>query len=122
LVLAGAAILLAAESMVHAIETFSHITQVPFVIAGVLAGMIGCLGEMIVVHNFSVHPKGRMGDAVMGVAMDNIVTIMGAAIVAVMGGIFLGSNALIIIFVIIFTLNTVLIGQISTLKNFYLKE
>lgn len=122
LALAGAAILLAAESMVHAIETFSHLTHVPFVIAGVLAGMIGCLGEMIVVHNFSVHPRGRIGDAVMGVAMDNIVTIMGASIVAVMGGIFLGSNALIIIFVIIFTLNTILVQQISTLKNFYLTD
>lgn len=120
--LAGAAILMAAESMVHAIETFSHLTHVPFVIAGVLAGIIGCLGEMIVVHNFSVHPKGRIGDAIMGVAMDNIVTIMGAAIVAVMGGIFLGSNALIIIFVIIFTLNTVLMQQISILKNFYLTD
>jgi len=49
--------------------------------------------------------------------MDNIVTTMGAAIVAIMGGIFLGSNSLILIFVIILTTNTLLIEQISKLKN-----
>jgi Ca2+/Na+ antiporter len=120
LVLAGIAILISAEIMVRAIEVFCAITGLPFVIAGVLAGIIGCLGEMIVVHNFSVHPNGRIGDAVVGVAMDNIVTIVGASLVAIMGGIFLGGNALILIFVIILTANTVLIWQISKLKNYLL--
>jgi hypothetical protein len=122
LIISGIAILLAAESMVRAIEALCEITALPYVIAGVLAGIIGCLGEMIVVHNFSVHPNGRIGDAVVGVAMDNIVTIIGASIVAIMGGIFLGGNSLILIFVIILTLNTVLIWQISQLKNYFLKE
>ena len=120
LLLAGIAILLAAESMVRAIEVFCTITGLPFVIAGVLAGVIGCLGEIIVVHNFSVNPQGRIGDAVVGVAMDNIVTIVGASLVAILGGIFLGGNALILIFVIILTANTVLIWQISKLKNYLL--
>ncbi len=120
LLLSGATILLAAESMVKAIEVFCEITHIPFVVAGVLAGAIGCMGEMIVVHNFSVHPKGRLGDAIVGVAMDNIVTILGASLVAIMGGIFLGGNALILIFVIILTLNTTLIWQISKLKNYFL--
>jgi MFS family permease len=115
---AGLAILFAAVSMVDSIVTFCEVTGTPFVIAGVAAGIIGCLGEMIVIHNFTVHPQGRIGDAVVGVAMDNIVTILGASIVAIMGGIFLGSNALIIIFVIILALNTLLIWQISRLKGF----
>ncbi|MEK7102941.1 MAG: hypothetical protein AAB870_01180, partial [Patescibacteria group bacterium] len=117
LVLAGVAILLTAESMVKCMELFSHLTHLPFVLTGILAGLIGCFGEMLVVHNFSINPKGRIGDAIVGVSMDNIVTTLGAAIVAIMGGIFLGSNALILIFVIILAANTILIGQISTLKN-----
>ncbi len=120
LVISGIVILLTANSMVKAIEVFCEITKTPYVIAGALSGLIGCLGEMIVIHNFSINPKGRIGDAIVGVAMDNIVTIMGASIVAIMGGIFLGGNALILIFVIILTLNTVLIWQISNLKNFFL--
>lgn len=122
LALSGVTILFAAESMVVAVENLCNITGMPFVIAGVLAGIIGCMGEMIVVHNFTVNPKGRIGDALVGVAMDNIVTTMGAAIVAIMGGIFLGGNALILIFVIILTLNTTLLWQISRLKNFFLKN
>jgi hypothetical protein len=47
---------------------------------------------------------------------------MGAAIVAIMGGIFLGGNALILIFVIILALNTMLIWQISRLKNYFYKN
>lgn len=117
----GIAILFAAESMVFSIETICSITGMPFVIAGVLAGIIGCMGEMIVVHNFTVNPKGRIGDALVGVAMDNIVTTMGASIVALMGGIFLGGNALILIFVIILALNTILLWQILKLKNFFIK-
>lgn len=117
LVLSGVAILLAAEAMVSSMEVFSHITHVPFVLTGVLAGLIGCFGEMVVIHNFSVSPKGRIGDAIVGVAMDNIVTVMGASIVAIIGGIFLGSNALILIFILILAANTVLIEQISRLKN-----
>ena len=117
LVLSGIAILFAAESMVRAMEVFAHLTHLPYVMTGILAGVIGCFGEMLVVHNFSVNPKGRIGDAIVGVAMDNIVTTMGASIVAVMGGIFLGGNSLIVIFMIILAGNTVLIQQISRLKN-----
>jgi hypothetical protein len=118
----GVAILFAAESMVKAVEIFCIITGTPFVIAGVLTGVIGCIGEMVVVHDFTVNPRGRIGDALVGVAMDNIVTIMGAAIVAIMGGIFLGGNSLILIFVIILALNSVLIWQISKIKNYFLKS
>ena len=118
LVLSGIAILFAAESMVKTMETFSHLTHIPFVVTGIMAGLIGCFGEMVVVHNFSIHPKGRIGDAIVGVAMDNIVTTLGAAIVAIMGGIFLGSNSLILIFIIILTANTLLIEQISKFKNY----
>jgi len=121
LIISGIAILFTAESMVKAVESLCEITILPFVVAGVLAGVIGCIGEMIVVHNFTVNPKGRIGDALMGVAMDNIVTTMGASIVAVMGGIFLGGNALILIFVVILALNSVLIWQISKLKSYFLK-
>jgi hypothetical protein len=120
LITSGIAILFAAESMVKAVQVFCSITGTPFVVAGVLAGVIGCIGEMIVVHNFTVNPKGRIGDALVGVGMDNIVTTMGAAIVAIMGGIFLGGNSLILIFVIILALNTLLIWQISKLKNYFL--
>lgn len=121
LFISGVAILLTAEAMVGAIEVFCEITHLPFVIGGVLTGIIGCLGEMIVVHNFSINPNGRIGDAIVGVAMDNIVTISGASIIAIMGGIFLGGNALILIFVIILTLNSLLIWQISRLKNYFIK-
>ncbi len=117
LVLSGLAILWAAESMVRAMEVLAHLTHLPYVMTGILAGIIGCFGEMMVVHNFSVNPKGRIGDAIVGVAMDNIVTTLGAAIVAVMGGIFLGGNSLIVIFMIILAGNTILIQQISRLKN-----
>lgn len=121
LILAGAAILFAASGMVQGIKVFCDITQLPFIIAGALAGIIGCLGEMIGMHNLTIHPSGRIGDAVVGVAMDNIITTMGASIVAIMGGIFLGGNALILIFVFILTLNTILIWQISRLKNYVFK-
>lgn len=122
LLFSGVGILFAAEGMVLAVQEFCALTGMPFVIAGVLAGVIGCMGEIIVVHNFTVNPKGRIGDALVGVAMDNIVTTMGAAIVAVMGGIFLGGSSLILIFVIILTLNTILIWQISKLKSYFLKS
>ena len=112
----------AAESMIHAIETLSHITHISPVIAGTLAGLIGCLGEMFVIHNYTVNPKGRIGDALIGVGMDNIVTTAGAAIVAMMGGIFLGGSSLIVIFVLILGMNTVLIGQVSQMKNYFLQR
>ncbi|MDD3006010.1 MAG: hypothetical protein PHX30_00285 [Candidatus Pacebacteria bacterium] len=117
LLLSGAAILLTAEGMVRAIEIFSDLTNTPFVITGILAGLIGCFGEMMVVHNFSINPNGRISDAISGVAMDNIVTTLGASIVAIMGGIFLGGNALILIFIIILASNTVLVEQITKLRN-----
>lgn len=117
LVLSGVAILFTAESMVKAMEVFSHLTNIPFVLTGIMAGLIGCFGEMLVVYNFSVNQKGRIGDAIVGVSIDNIVTTLGAAIVAIMGGVFLGSNSLILIFIIILTANTLLIEQISKFKN-----
>ncbi len=115
------AILVAADSMIQAIEVIAEVTRTPFVIAGILTGIIGCLGEMMVVHKYSINPNGRIGDAIVGVAMDNIVTITGACVVAIMGGIYLGGSSLIMIFVMILSLNTILIWQISDLKNFYLK-
>lgn len=117
LILSGIGILFAAETMVTAIETFSQLTHISFVVSGVIAGIIGCLGEIIVVHNFSINPNGRIGDAIVGVAMDNIVTTMGASIVAIIGGIFLGGNALILIFITILCLNSLLIHQITKLKD-----
>ncbi|MCX6730445.1 MAG: hypothetical protein NTZ55_01215 [Candidatus Roizmanbacteria bacterium] len=122
LLLSGIIILFTAESMVYAIETLSHIAHIPPVIAGVLAGLIGCLGEIIVIHNYSINPKGRIGDALIGVGMDNIVTTAGAAIVAIMGGIFLGGSSLIIIFVLILGINTLLIAEVSKLKNYFLTK
>lgn len=122
LALSGVAILFAAEAMVHAVQAFAAVTGMPYVVAGILAGLIGCMGEMLVIHNYTVNPKGRIGDALVGVGMDNIVTTMGAAIVAVMGGIFLGGSSLILIFVVILTLNTTLIWQIAKLKNSLLLE
>lgn len=122
LIASGIIILFAAESMIRAVESFGSITKIPFVAVGVFAGVIGCIGEMIVVHNFTVNPKGRIGDALIAVSMDNIVTTMGAAIVAIMGGIFLGGNSLILIFVLILTLNAVLIWQISKTKNYFLEK
>lgn len=117
LLLSGLAILVMAEGMVRAIEIFAEITGLPFVLTGILAGLIGCFGEMMVVHNFSINPNGRISDAISGVAMDNIVTTLGASIVAIMGGIFLGGNALILIFIIILASNTVLVEQITRLRN-----
>ena len=121
LAIAGITIAFTANSMVHALETLSLITHIPYVVAGTLAGLVGCLGEMLVVHNYSIHQNGRLGDAIVGVAMDNIVTIMGASLVAILGGIFLGGTSLIILFVLILTLNTILIDQISVLKTTLIK-
>lgn len=120
LVICGIAILFTAESMVESILKFSDLTHIPIVVAGMIAGLIGCLGEMVVIHNFTVNPKGRIGDAIVGVAMDNIVTIMGASIIAAMGGIFLGGDSLIVIFVLILGVNSVLIWQVAELKDEYI--
>lgn len=117
LIVAGITIAFSAESMVKALEIASHLAHIPYVISGAMAGLIGCLGEMIVIHNYSIHQNGRLGDAIVGVAMDNIVTILGASIVAIIGGIFLGDTSLIILFVLILALNTILIDQISVLKT-----
>jgi hypothetical protein len=121
LALAGLGILFAAEAMVAAMEVFSEITHLPFVVTGIVAGIIGCLGEIMVVHNFTIHPQGKIGDAIVGVAMDNIVTTLGAAIVAIIGGIFLGGNSLIIIFIIILTANTILLHQLYMFRNSLVK-
>ncbi len=122
LIFSGVAILFSAEAMVGAVEMFCDMLNIPFVMAGILIGVIGCLGEMIVVHNFSINPNGRIGDAIVGVSMDNIVTIAGASIIAIMGGIFLGGNSLILIFVIILCSNSVLIWQIAKLKNYFINK
>ena len=120
LIVAGVIILFTAESMVEAVVVFSEITHIPAVISGLIVGIIGCLGEMMVIHNYTVNPKGRIGDAVVGVAMDNVVTLLGASVIAIMGGIFLGGSALIAIFIVILCLNTVLIWQVSKLKDNYI--
>lgn len=121
LLVAGITIAFSAETMVKALEIISHLAGIPYVISGALAGLIGCLGEMLVIHNYSVHQNGRLGDAIVGVAMDNIVTVMGASIVAIIGGIFLGGASLIILFVLILTLNAILVDQISVLKTNLIK-
>ena len=120
LVICGVIILFTAESMVEAVVKFSEITHIPAVISGLLVGIIGCLGEMLVIHNYTVNPKGRIGDAVVGVAMDNIVTLLGASVIAIIGGIFLGGSALIAIFIVILCLNAVLIWQVAKLKDHYI--
>lgn len=120
LIIAGVIILFTAESMVEAVVKFSVITHIPAVISGLIVGVIGCLGEMLVIHNYTVNPKGRIGDAVVGVAMDNIVTLLGASVIAIMGGIFLGGSALIAIFIVILCLNTLLVWQVSKLKDEYI--
>jgi hypothetical protein len=117
LVVAGAVILFAAEGIIEGVMVFSAITKIPYMITGVITALIGCLGEMAVIHNFTVHPKGRLADAVTGVAIDNIVTTMGASFIAILGGIFLGSDALIIIFILILLTNTFLMREIAELKN-----
>jgi len=108
--------------MVQAITRFSELTSVPVVISGAAAGMIGCSIEMMVIHKFTVNPKGRIGDAVVGVAMDNIITIMSASVIAMLGGIFLGGDSLIVLFVLILGVNTLLIWQISELKDEYVTD
>lgn len=117
LLVAGGIILLAAESIVHNITFLSDTYHIPYVLTGVLTALVGCLGEILVVYNFTVNPKGRIADAVVGVAMDNIVTTAGACLVAVVGGIYLGGSSLITIFVAILFLNTLLIQQINKLKT-----
>ncbi len=122
LVASGIIILLAAEAIIKSISLFADITKLPYVLVGVLTALIGCLGEIMVIHSFTVNPNGRVADAIIGVAMDNVVTTMGAAFVAILGGIFLGSEALIVIFVLILLANTLLVQQISNLKNYYLRD
>ena len=117
LIVAGVTIAITAESMIHSLELLGDLTHIPYVVMGTLAGIVGCLGEMLVIHNYSIHSNGRLGDALIGVAMDNIVTILGASLVAIMGGIFLGGTSLITLFVVILTLNTILIDQINRLKT-----
>ncbi len=117
LVISGIAIYFAAEAMVVAIEAFAQITHTPYIVAGMAAGIIGCLSEMAVIHQFIVNPKGRVGDAIVGIAMDNILTTLGASLVAIIGGIFLGGAALIVIFIIILTGNILLVAQIAELRE-----
>ena len=121
LLISGVFIYLTASSMVQAVEHITHLTKFPLVLAGALSGLIGCLGEMVVVHNFTTNPKGKIGDSLVGIAMDNIITLMGASIVAILGGVFLGGADLIVIFCGVLFLNTVLLLQISTLKNEYVE-
>jgi len=122
LIVCGVIILFTAQAMVEAVVKFSEITHIPAVISGLLVGIIGCLGEMLVIHNYTVNPKGRIGDAVVGVAMDNIVTLLGASVIAIIGGIFLGGSSLIAIFVVILCLNTVLVWQVSKLKDGFISS
>ncbi len=117
LFLSGFVILLAAEGLVEAVTKFSELTGVPYVLTGIGTALVGCLGEMIVIHNFSVHPKGRLADAITGVVMDNVVTIIGACLISLIGGIFLGSDALIIIFVIVLFSKILLMHEVAELKD-----
>ena len=120
LLILGAIILFSAEAMVDSVIKFSDITHIPAVVSGLIVGIIGCLGEMMVIHNYTVHPKGRIGDAIVGVAMDNVVTLLGASVIAIMGGIFLGGSSLIAIFVLVLAANTVLMWQVARLKDEYI--
>ena len=122
LIVSGAAIYFTASAMVGAVEHFTEVAHFPIFIAGLLSGLIGCIGEIIVVHNFSVNPKGKIGDALVGVGMDNIMTLIGASIVAILGGVFLGGSEVIVIFCGVLFLNTLLILQIGKLKNHYVDE
>jgi Ca2+/Na+ antiporter len=122
LLLSGLIIFLTAQSMVLSVEHFTELSRFPLVLAGALSGLVGCLGEMVVVHNFTINPKGRIGDALVGVGMDNIVTLIGASIVAIMGGVFLGGSEIIIIFCGVLFLNTILLLQAGKLKNHYIKD
>jgi hypothetical protein len=54
--------------------------------------------------------------------MDNTMTVIGASIVAMLGGVFLGSNSLIIIFILIMLCNTLLMWQVSELKDEYVNK
>jgi Ca2+/Na+ antiporter len=122
LLFAGAIIYFTASSMVTNVEHFSTVSGFPLFLAGALSGLVGCLGEIVVIHNFTVHPKGRLGDALVGLGMDNIVTLIGASIVAILGGVFLGGSELILIFCGVLLLNTILLTQTSILKNEYLDQ
>jgi Ca2+/Na+ antiporter len=122
LLFSGLIIFLTAQSMVLSVEHFTELTHFPLVLAGALSGLVGCLGEMVVVHNFTINPKGRIGDALVGVGMDNIVTLIGASIVAIMGGVFLGGSEIIIIFCGVLFLNTILLLQAGKLKNHYIDQ
>ncbi len=122
LAVSAVAIYFTANAMVGAVEHFTEVAHFPIFIAGLLSGLIGCLGEIIVVHNFSVNPKGKIGDALVGVGMDNIMTLIGASIVAIMGGIFLGGSEVIIVFCGVLFLNTLLLLQIGKLKNHYVDK
>jgi Ca2+/Na+ antiporter len=117
LLISGFIILLAAESLVESIAKFSEMSGIPYVITGIATALVGCLGEMIVIHNFSIHPKGRLADAITGVVMDNVVTIIGACLIAILGGIFLGSDALIIIFVLVMFSKILLMHEVAELKD-----
>lgn len=110
-------VIFAAKSMVEAAHELGVITHMPFILVGTLSGIIGCLSEMLVVHHYTVNPTGRIGDALVAVGMDNVVTILGAMVVAVIGGIFLGGRELILIFMAIMMSNTLLIWQMSKFKN-----
>lgn len=117
LLFSGLVILLAAECLVESVSRFSELTGVPFVLTGIATALVGCLGEMIVIHNFSVNPKGRLADAITGVVMDNVVTIIGACLISIIGGIFLGSDALIIIFVVVLFSKILLLHEVAELKD-----
>jgi Ca2+/Na+ antiporter len=117
LLMSGFIILLAAESLVESIAKLSELTGIPYVATGIATALVGCLGEMIVIHNFSINPKGRLADALTGVAMDNVVTIIGASLIAILGGIFLGSDALIIIFVLVMFSKILLMHEVAELKD-----
>jgi len=115
----GCVLVFSAQAVIAAILESATRASIPVTVAGSVAALIGCLGEMAVIHDFSVHPHGNVMDAVTGVAMDNFVTLIGACSIALLGGIYLGGAEAILIFVCILMANTLLIFQTSRLGNIH---
>ncbi len=111
---------ISAYMVIEAITRISELTNIPIEVLGMATALVGCLGEMTVIYDFSIHQSGTIIDAITGVTMDNFFTIVGTCLIALIGGIYLGSSTAIIIFICIMLANTVLIVQTAKLKDEYL--
>ncbi len=120
LLVATVILFVSAYMVIEAITRISELTNIPIEVLGMATALVGCLGEMIVIYDFSVHQSGTIIDAITGVTMDNFLTIIGTCFIALIGGIYLGSSAAIIIFIFIMLANTVLIVQTAKLRDEYL--